>query len=479
MSPALISTAAQCRALDAAVIDGLGVPGIALMELASHGVARVVLQQLGDATERVLVVCGAGNNGGDGYAVARWLALDGVDVSIWALDSPRTADALTMRSAAQRLGLRFVDAPGQPTLIVDAIFGTGLAREITGRYAQAIEALQKLDAKVVAVDLPSGVHADTGAVLGVALPAQLTVSFGRLKQAFFSPGASLCGDVQLVDIGTHRSDHSSARLAERASLAWPTRPRDAHKNRLGHLAVVAGSEAMAGAAVLACMGAVRSGVGLVTLLSSPRSLPRLGALPPGVMLRTGTLLECLERSKGFDAVAVGPGIGGGAGLSAAVLEALERLWASATPAVFDADALQSMGQRAHTSTVFTPHPGEAGRLLGSSAQAVQSDRFSAARSLAQLGGVALLKGRHTLVCEGGDTTVNPTGSPTLATAGSGDVLTGLIGGLLARGLAPADAARTGAWVHGRAGQILEAERLEGWSAVDIAEALPLAMAELS
>lgn len=474
-----VSTAEQCRALDAGVIDGLGVPGIALMEVASRGVARALLHEWPDAAERgVLVVAGGGNNGGDGYGCARWLTNAGVPVRIWALTDASGGDAGIMRAAALKAGIPLVDGPGGEGIVVDAVFGTGLARDVGGRYADALARLAALDAKVVAVDLPSGLHADTGRVLGTVLPADLTVTFGRLKQAFFTPGAETCGRVELVDIGVHASDHASAHLTTADDLAWPERPERSFKTRLGHLAVVAGSEAMAGAAVLACLGAVRSGVGLVTLLTVPESLPRLAGLPASVMLRTGTLAESLERAQGYDAVAVGPGIGGGKPLPDEAHAILRELWESDMPAVFDADALGPWPRASGPNVVCTPHPGEAARMLGIATGEVQADRFGAARRLAGLASTALLKGRHTLVAHERDVFVNPTGSPVLATAGSGDVLTGLLGGLLARGVAPVEAARLAAWVHGRTGEILGEARAEGWIADEIADALPEAIAEL-
>ncbi|MEZ4319124.1 MAG: NAD(P)H-hydrate dehydratase [Myxococcota bacterium] len=474
-----ISTAAQCRALDADVIDGLGVPGVALMEVASRGVALALLERWPDAHERgVLVVTGAGNNGGDGFGCARWLHTAGVPVRIWALSDRLAGDAAVMRDAVVKQGVPFVDGPGGEGIVVDAVFGTGLAREVSGAYATALERLASLAVPVVAVDLPSGLHADTGAVLGMVLPADLTVTFGRLKQAFFTPGARHCGQVQRVDIGVHRTRHASAHLTERTDLTWPDRDVHAFKNRLGHLAVVAGSEAMAGAAVLSCLGAVRSGVGLVTLLTVPEALPRLTGLPASVMVRTGTLVESLERARDYDAIAVGPGVGGGHPLGPHDVAALAALWAADRPVVFDADALVAHDGPAGPAVVVTPHPGEAGRLLGRSAGAVESDRFGAARDLARSGATVLLKGRHTLIAHGDGVFVNPTGAPTLATAGSGDVLTGLLGGLLARGVAPIDATRLAAWVHGRAGERLHEQRAEGWIADDIAGALPGAIAEL-
>ncbi len=474
-----ISGAADSRALDAAVIDGLGVPGIALMEVASQGVARVIREHYATEARRgVLIVCGGGNNGGDGYGCARWLARDGFDIAVWPLSDASSGDAGTMRAAAEKAGVRFVrgldDLDGPPGVLVDAVFGTGLSRPVEGRLATVLSDLKKLGgARTVAVDIPSGLHADTGAVMGPVCAADHTVTFGRHKPAFFTPGAVYCGAVECIDIGVHATDHATAWLTEPSDLTWPERPERTYKTRLGHLAVVAGSPEMAGAAVLTCLGAVRSGVGLVTLFTPSDALTRLQHLPASVMVRPMPIVDALREARSFDAVAVGPGLGGGDAVDSDVLDGLRALWTADRPAVFDADALHDFGT-AGPHVVATPHPGEAGRLLGQTAADVQADRFGCAERLSERCTV-VLKGRHSLVAQNTRVFVNPTGAPTLATAGSGDVLTGVIGGLLARGLDALDAARTGVWVHGRAGELLHAERAEGWIADDIAAAIPRAV----
>lgn len=473
--PELISSARQSRELDEQTIEGWGVPGIALMELASKGVADALLERFAEEAMRgVAVLCGVGNNGGDGFAVARWLFLAGVDVVLVPLGTASAGDAHIMRRAAERLGIPQMEAVPVTGVFVDALFGTGLTRGIEGRAAELLRTVEA--ERVVAVDLPSGLHADTGAVLGPVVPADLTVTFGRRKPAFFSPNADLAGEVVVVDIGVARGGHATAErpFLQELSAFWPWRMVESHKRSSGHVAIVAGSVEMAGAAVLACLGAVRAGAGLVTLLIAPEALGRLRDLPASVMVEALDAEQALGRLERFDAVAVGPGLGGGRPLSEGVKDGINRLVGTAQPVVLDADALFP-GQPDGHKVVRTPHPGEAGRLLGVTAREVQSDRF---RWVTQLPGCALLKGRHTLIHQEGRTSVNPTNSTVLATAGSGDVLTGVIAALLARGLEPFDAARLGAWVHGRAGEILEARRAEGWNANDIASALPEAIEEL-
>jgi len=483
-----VSTAAQVREMDRRVIEDLGVPGVALMEVAAREVAVAIRERHADEARRgVVVACGAGNNGGDGYAVARWLHGWGFPVSVWALTHDLRGDAATMREACRRVGVPFVDGLGAAGLIVDAVFGTGLSREVTGAWHDAIGAIVAHPAPVVAVDLPSGLHADTGAVLGIAVRATTTVTFGRLKPGLLAePGADLAGHVVVADIGLEVAGGDAvAGVPDVADLAplWPRRAAGDHKTRAGHLLVVAGSVPMAGAAVLACRGALAAGVGLCTLVAARATLPRLAALPPEVMVlisgeeRLEPLSGALSR---FTALAAGPGLGGGGALDPALGRWLAHVWESTRlPVVFDADALPSALGGAPGARVITPHPGEAARRLGVSAADVQADRFGAAARLATDGVTALLKGRHTLVAtEGQPIAVNPTNAAVLATGGSGDVLTGVIGALLARGVSARDAARLGAWVHGRAGERLAARRPEGWTADDIAGAVPDAVGDL-
>lgn len=487
-----VSSAEQVRALDRRLIEDVGVPGIALMELAARGVAGAVgAHHRPEASRGTVIVCGGGNNGGDGWAVARWLHQVGIPVRIWPLLEPATPDAAVMAAAARRLQIPEVDGLSDAGLVIDAVFGTGLARPVRGALGEALAAMDAHPAPVVAIDLPSGLHADRGGVLGVCPAAVRTVTLGRPKPGLFTePGASLAGVVQLVDIGLAAAATDADAVAEvpdAADLAplWPVRPLDAHKGRSGHLLVVAGSLAMAGAASLVCRGALAAGAGLVSLAAPRGALVRLASLPPEVMVLPvgdGEVLQRLPDPGRFDAVVAGPGLGGGRACSASLLDALARLWREhPAPVLFDADALEATSAIGPDGPprVLTPHPGEAGRLLEQDTQQVSDDRFGAARALAQRG-TALLKGRHTLIATRAQRiSINPTGSPVLATAGSGDVLAGGVGALLARGCTPHDAARLGAWVHGLAGEQLAQRRAGGWGAADIAAQLPSAIEALS
>ncbi len=481
-----VSTAQQSRELDRRVIEGLALPGIALMELAARGVADAIARwHAPEARRGTVVLCGPGNNGGDGYAVARWLAGWGWPVRVVAFGAPRPgSDAAIMAGCARAAGVPIEAAmPTEPPgLWVDALFGTGLARELAPESAAAVRAMS--GAPVVAVDLPSGLDADTGRVWGVAPRAHTTVTFGRLKLGMVTAsGPGLCGRIEVVDLGlgagTPADGLAAAEIPEPSDLAplWPRRPPDAHKNRSGHLLVVAGSAAMAGAALLATRGALAAGAGLVTLAAPRGALARLAALPPEVMLvlcGEGDLTERLPDLARFTAIAAGPGLGGGGPLAPALATALGEVWRRADlPVVFDADALPTTARpEARAPRILTPHPGEAARLLGLRVPEVTADPLGAARALSDRG-VVLLKGRPTVVAEAGHRpSLNPTGGPALATGGTGDVLTGVLGALLARGLGARDAARLGAWVHGAAGDRLGARRSEGWTASDVAAEVP-------
>lgn len=467
-----------------------GVPSILAMEVAARAVAEVVRTEYAAAArDGVRVVCGAGSNGGDGYACARWLAQWGFPVRVWSLHPTSAGDAAAMRAAALAVGVGEASGVSEAGMIVDAIFGTGLSRAVGGIEAEAIRAISSSGLPVVAVDVPSGIHADTGAVLGVAVRATTTVTFGAIKQGLVAePGADFAGRVQWVDIGLG-AGLSSSEAEQPAPFdlrgLWPSRAPGDHKNRAGHLVLVAGSTAMAGAAVLAARGALAAGVGLLSVVVPTGAIPRLAALPPEAMVRVGPGSDVLEALPadllaGATALAAGPGLGGGRALAPRLIDDLRKIWIDVDlPLVFDADALGSVAVSGSPAPrVMTPHPGEAGRMLGVATALIQSDRFAATERLSAIGTV-LLKGRNTLVAtRGAKISVNPTNSPSLATGGSGDVLLGLLGGLLARGVAGHDAARLAAWVHGRAGERRGADGFPSTSASDIADALAGAMGDL-
>ena len=498
----------EMRAADAATIRG-GTPSLALMENAAAALVEEILAAF-PGWRRVAVVCGPGNNGGDGLAAARLLRGEGVDVKVFSLADPgayrgdaaenlaRAADAgiepvsLASPRELRRLSASLAGCDG----VVDALFGTGLSRGLSGNAARAVAAIGRSGRPVVSADLPSGLSADTGTPPGPAVGAVLTVAFAAPKLCHVLPPArALCGRVVVRDIGIEvssfpRRGSSNVRVAERSDVAalLPPRPLDSNKGDFGRLAVVAGSRGKAGASVLAARGALRAGAGLVTVFC-PESVEMVpvSALPEAMTRGLPDSRGALDASaaaplesglRGFDAAVAGPGLSTAPGVRAV----LRALLATKLPLVLDADALNSFAGelrefRRRAPTILTPHPGEAGRLLGSSAVAVQRDRLGAVRRLAKESrAVVVLKGEGTLTATpSGRVTVNPTGTPLLATAGSGDVLAGAMGALLASGLGPEDAAFAAVWLHGAAGERL-ADRIgdAGLLAGELADALPLA-----
>jgi NAD(P)H-hydrate epimerase len=498
-----VVTTAEMRALDRATIDDVGLPAVTLMETAGRAVADAALRMLGSERGHVAVVCGPGNNGGDGFVAARVLRDRGVDAVVY-LAAPRDAvvgDARTHLEILERAGgiVRMVATPEQlagldarvidAALVVDALFGVGLARPIEGHLAEVVTMMLMAE-RVLAVDIPSGLDADTGRTLGTAVIAERTVTMGALKIALVgAPGFARCGEVEVADIGIPAaliaSTSVGVSVVEAADIARSLPHPQAldHKGRRGHVVVVGGSPGMRGAGRLAAAAALRAGAGLCTLAAE-------GDLeaPDSVMTRSlpaGNGLAALIAGKA--AVVIGPGLGHTPTAAAWVGEVL----AAGVPVVLDADALNVLAldpvaiARAAGPVVVTPHPGEASRLLGVTTAEIEADRVAAARALAaKTRAVVVLKGARTLVCDGaagdGLCSINPTGGPALATGGSGDVLAGTIGALLAQGLSAVDAARAGVFVHGAAGDALaQSHGDRGVVSSDLPEAVAVAIRSLA
>ncbi len=441
------------RALDAHTIETLGVASAALMELAGVGAARELLSRM-PADEGVLVVAGRGNNGGDGYVMARALHLAGIPVRVLGLPGDTSPDCASNRASVEALGIPVLAEPPQVTkgVVVDALLGTGLREELRGEVAERVDWIRGLDLPTLAVDMPTGICGRTGRVLGCAVRADVTVTIGRPKMgAFLHPGAEHVGELVYLDIGLTGPEEAVATITDPAWVRdrLPVRSQNSHKGSHGHLGVVAGSPTKAGAAVLVCNGAIRSGCGLVTLLIHPGAMERLSALREEIMVQ-----PCEGFTPGdvasFDALAIGPGFG----TDAVSQEILRRLWYEAeAPAVFDADGLTALAGEFQPSShprCITPHPGEAGRLLGRTSAEINADRLEALSSLSAVA-PSLLKGNQSLVT-GQPPRINRSGGPQLSTAGSGDVLTGVVGAMLAQGMDPVEALAVGAFVHGRAGE---------------------------
>ncbi len=504
-----LCTGAQMRAIDAETIEGLGVPASLLMEHAGRGVADEVRARSAPGST-VAVLCGSGNNGGDGYVCARWLRELGWDARVYLARGRRGGEgeaALHLR-LYERLGgpvVEITDAAslaaareeilGAP-IVVDALLGTGLERDVTGHMAQVIELVNQARGLTISVDVPSGLGADDGRTFGVAVRADVTVTLALRKLGLVThPGSELAGEVRVVDIGiprrlTERHGVAAFLLEEEDAAALvPRRARGAHKGSHGHVLVVAGSPDKPGAAALCTGGALRGGAGLVTLAAPPAVHAAVVGLHPEAMVTTfdagatGAEQALAGLADGKRALVIGPGLSTTPAAGRLVRHAIESL---TLPIVVDADALNHLaGGWPSTSSgprVLTPHPGEAARLLGSDTRAVQADRVGAARRLAAMtSAVVVLKGARTVVAApDGTVTLNPTGNPGMGTGGTGDVLAGVIGALLGQGLAPLPAARLGVYVHGRAGDLAAAERGEvGLVAGDLLGFLPAALAILA
>jgi NAD(P)H-hydrate epimerase len=496
-----VVTAAEMRELDRATIEEIGLSALALMETAGRAVAAAALRMAAGA--RIAVVCGPGNNGGDGFVAARVLRGQGAEAVAY-LAAPRDAVRGHAREHLQileRAGgvVLAIDTPAAldehraaiagAGLVIDALFGVGLLRPIEGHLAAVVAAIQEAPRRL-AVDIPSGLDTDTGRALGAAVSAERTVTMGALKVGLVSsPGFAACGEIEVADIGIPpaliAASSVRAGLVERADVArWLPRPGALdHKGRRGHALVIGGGPGMRGAGRLAAMAALRAGAGLVTLAGegAAEAIGAADAAFASVMTRPieGPLAPLLE---GKAAIVIGPGLGTAGEARARVGEVM----ASGLPVVADADALNLLAaapgalEAAAGPLVLTPHPGEAARLLGTSVPEIEGDRLAAARALAaRTRAVVVLKGARAIVCDGtlGDDhcAINPTGGPALATAGTGDVLAGTIGALLAQGLPAGDAARAGVYVHGAAGDALGAALGRGAISSDLPAAIAAAI----
>lgn len=500
----------QMRSIENRVFEKYGLSSSIIMELAGRQVAVVARRMMETLHGPIVVVCGKGNNGGDGLVAARWLRHWGYNVAavVWSSFDDLPGDAATALHAARMAGVPILmpaqafEALQNAALIIDAVLGTGVSGSARGQAAEAIKLINGASRPVLAVDMPSGIGTDTGRVEGPAVRADVTVTFGLPKLGLFQfPGADLAGKMVVVDIGLAaaavEAEQISTELTRSAMVKeWlPTYSRDAHKGTRGRVLVAAGSRGMTGAGALAGEAALRVGAGLVTVAAPEHSQPVIAAIRPEFMTLAipespegGFALAAadafLHRAAKADALAVGPGLG----TDAETQQFARAVVAGATaPMVLDADAIKAFAGRPElladcpVPLVLTPHPGEMAHLLGLSVEAVQADRLSAVRRAADVTkSVVLLKGAYTLIAEpGGEIYINPTGNRALGTGGSGDVLTGIIAGLLAQGLGAAEAAAAGAYMHGMAGDRL-AERYgdDGILASELAGELPAVQRDL-
>jgi NAD(P)H-hydrate epimerase len=479
-------TAEQMRELDRSTIEEVGIPGAVLMENAGRGAVCALWQRFpGLAESRVAVFCGRGNNGGDGFVISRYLLAQGIEVDIYLVgrveeisgDARTMLDILrNMRIPVRETGIENGLVPSDIRwetyhLLVDALLGTGLSSDVRGPMGDLIAGINGCDAPVMAVDIPSGLSSDTGKPLGCAVKAHLTVTFGlpKVGQVLF-PGREWCGDLWVVDIGIpHQVLQKHAlpyRLIDPRDLRCilPSRASSAHKGHFGHLLVIAGSPGKTGAAVMASEAALRAGAGLVTL-GIPQGLnPSVEAQTTAVMTiplpqnahqtfseeAVEVILHALE---GKACMALGPGI-------ATVPETQEMVRALVRqvplPMVIDADGLNALAHHldllkvSSAPRILTPHPGEMARLLDCSVVEIQEDRIGAALQLTRrTGSYVVLKGAGTVLVDPNEQVrVVPSGNPAMASAGTGDILTGILGGLLAQGVDPMEAMSLGTYLHG-------------------------------
>lgn len=478
-------------------------PSLLLMENAGRGAADTIVRHF--PGRRCVVVCGSGNNGGDGYVVARRMLTLGIDVRVLSSTPAERLgpDAASMHQAYHALGgstalltpeaLANIEA-ADASVIVDALLGTGLDREVREPLFSVIEAINRAPCPVVSLDIPSGLDADTGSVLGTAVRADLTITFAHPKLGLLTPrGLEHTGLLEVADIGVpgqlvQHVGHSAVTVeaAELKSLLGQ-RSASSHKGDSGRVAILAGSAGTIGAARLVARAALRAGAGLVTIINFDDVVTRLEAQVSEVMtarLDPAAPAESLSTlARNSDALVLGPGLGVNDRTHELVLAALELPCAK----VIDADALSLLASNpallARASrTILTPHPGEAGRLLGTSAGSIEHDRFGSLARLVELTqAVVILKGAHSLIGAPGELPhVNTTGSAVLATGGSGDVLAGLLGAFSV-GRTPFRAAQLAAGVHGLAGESWQqrtgADR--GLLASEIANELPRVLAQLS
>jgi hydroxyethylthiazole kinase-like uncharacterized protein yjeF len=512
----VLVTANEMREMDRRTISEFGIPGRVLMENAGRGAVSVFLERFCDLKHRrVGVLAGRGNNGGDGFVMARYLRQRNVAVTVFLLaEATRvTGDALANLELLAPIGVAVIQLPDREAFLaqqrllgcqdiwIDAILGTGLGAEVKGYFRDVIEFVNASRCPVFAVDIASGIDSDTGNRCGICIQAFATATFAFAKVGHhLYPGLQATGALDIVDIGipSHIADTAGCRheLLTAASLGplfFPRAP-DTHKGRTGHLAVIAGSLGKTGAAIMTAGGALRAGAGLVTLgmAAGLHAVAEITVTEAMTWPLPDTGNGCLSAA-GFDqamqllagkqALAIGPGLG-----SAEETRRLVRrvIAASGVPMVIDADGLNALAgdldalAKAPAPAILTPHPGEMARLTGQSVMEIQKNRVHAARRLSETtGAVVVLKGARTVIAKpDGRVAINPTGNPGMASGGMGDVLTGVIAGLLAQGFSPFDAACAGVYVHGAAADTLASKTPVGYLATDVLHAIPAAMGQI-
>lgn len=478
--PAEIYSVATVRDLDRTAIEEKGIAGYTLMTRAAAYTVDVILDRMPQA-RRWQVLCGAGNNAGDGYVVARLARAEGVEVTVVAVVDPAqlSGDAKTAHTEYITAGGEVTHWTGsldpEAALYVDGLLGSGLDRPVDGDFAAAVAALNAADAKVVALDIPTGLHGDTGAVLGDAVRADLTVTFVGLKQGLFlGQGPEYRGALEYTDLDippecfADRTVELHRIRAGHPAELLPRRDRTAHKGDFGHILVVAGGSGMPGAAILCGEAALRAGAGRVSVATDPSHAVEIVNARPELMAKgvedAAALASYFDKC---DVVAAGPGLGQ-TEWSDVLMQALQR---QECPSVWDADALNWLAEHPSVANnrIITPHPGEAATLLETSTGAVQQDRRGSVVELQRrYGGVAVLKGAGTLIKGvGPEVWISSSGNPGMAAPGMGDVLTGVIAAMLAQGLSLIDATTAGVEIHAQLGDLASQHGERGMIASDL------------
>jgi len=507
-----VATAEQMQELDRKTIENYRIPGILLMENAGRGATEAILTFFSDLQKKkVAIIAGKGNNGGDGFVVARHLMNHGISVKVFLLTDPKSlrGDAETNHYIFHRMKGEIIPVPSskeyqkvkreieKADLLIDAIFGTGLDAEVRGYYREVIDHLNTLRKPIVAIDIPSGLNANTGKPLGTAIRAMLTITFGLPKVGLLiSPGTDYVGTLKVVDIGIPKNlveeEKIQTHLIEedeiRQFLDTPRRP-DTHKGDYGHLLVIAGSVGKTGAAAMVCEAALRMGAGLVTL-AIPKSLNPImemkltevmtEPLPetPKQTLSLRAFNAILRLCENKKAVVIGPGLGTFKETHSLIQKLIRTI---DLPLIIDADGLNALAAQPkllplpNRSIVLTPHPGEMARLIHSTPKEVQENRIGVCKNFSQSSHAFLiLKGYRTLiVTPRGEVYINPTGNSGMATGGTGDVLSGMIGGLVCQGFDILSSLQASVYLHGLAGDELARELGEkSLVATDIIRKIP-------
>lgn len=479
-------TREQVSELDHIAINQYGISGFMLMQRAAKASFNAMLEYFPES-QKIVIGCGTGNNGGDGYLFAALALKDGFDVSVIELGNSDsiTGDALLAKKTFEKVGGVFLDTQTSnytekimgADVIVDAIFGTGLDRNIEGEWAKAIQSINQSNAKVVAIDIPSGLDANTGSVLGVCVKADLTVTFIGQKRGLFTGqardyrGTLLFDDLSIpTDVYSKLKTDAETFLIDNNTLKNTLKPRlrCSHKGDSGHVLLIGGNQGMSGAIKLAGEACLRAGAGLVSIATHPAHADYVNMTRPELMVHaveeTTALVNLIKKA---DVIAIGPGLG----QSDWGLLLFEVAMKSDKPKVLDADALNILANStipANNNWILTPHPAEAARLVSSTTKKIEQDRFQSIKKIAKKwGGVITLKGAGSLISDGNTIHICNAGNPGMASGGMGDVLTGIIGALLAQGLSLKKAAMVGVSVHSHAADLAANDGERGLIASDL------------